>query len=126
MKTISIFLALVNALLAGLLIVASLSPVEFRHVELWWLVAKNAAAAAVILIGVITWIGSVWTLRAGLISSCSLFLVALGVATAVWTVHLAILTGDMEFHMVVYGGSLAMQGIASLLGFVGDMRSVAI
>ncbi len=126
MKTISIFLALVNALLAGLLIASSLSPVEFRQMELWWLVAKNAAAAAVILIGVITWIGSVCALRARLISSCSLFLVALGVATAVWTVHLAILTGDMEFHMVVYGGSLAVQGIASLFGFVGDMRSVVI
>jgi len=55
-----------------------------------------------------------------------LFLVALGAATVVWTFHLALVTGDMEFHMVVYGGSLAMQGMASLFGLAGDPRSMAV
>src|SRR5512140_1898584 len=126
MKTISLFLALVNALLAGLLIASSLSPVGPRQTELWWFAMKMGAATAVILIGVITWIGSVAAVRPGLISLCSLFLVALGAATVVWTFHLALVSGDMEFHMVVYGGSLAVQGIASMFGFAGDSRRVAV
>lgn len=126
MKTISIFLALVNALLAGLLIASSISPVEHRQVELWWLVAKIVAAAIVILIGVITWIGSAHTTNPGLMALSSLFLVALGAATVVWTFHLALVNSDIEFHMVVYGGSLAVQGMASLFGFAGDPRSMAI
>jgi len=126
MKTISIFLALVNALLAGLMLASSLPLTELRSAELWWSFAKIAAAAAVILVSVITWLGSARPVRAGLIPLCSLFLVALGAATVVWTFHLALVTGDMEFHMVIYGGSLAVQGMASLFGLAGDPRSMAV
>jgi hypothetical protein len=56
---------------------------------------------------------------------CSLFLVSLGVATIVWTFHLALVSGDMEYFMVLYGGSLALQGAASLFGFATDSRSIA-
>ena len=126
MKTISIFLALVNSLLAGLLIASNFSPTEFRQVELWWFAMKIAAAVAVILIGVITWLGSARSANPGLMALCSLFLVALGAATVVWTFHLALVSGDMEFHMVVYGGSLAVQGMASLFGFAGDPRGMAV
>ncbi len=126
MKTISIFLALVNALLAGLLIASSLSPIELNQVDVWWLFTKITLAVAVIIIAVITWLGSARPVRAGLIPLCSLFLVALGAATVVWTFHLALVTGDMEFHMAVYGGSLAMQGMASLFGLAGDPRSMAV
>lgn len=126
MKTISIFLALVNALLAGLILASSLPLTGFRQAELWWSFTKIAAATAVILVGIITWLGSARPVRAGLIPLCSLFLVALGAATVVWTLHLALVTGDMEFHMVVYGGSLAVQGMASLFGLAGDPRSMAV
>ena len=125
MKTISIFLALVNSLLAGLLIAASLSWTGLNQAGIWWLAAKIAVAVVVILVGVITWVGSVHSLNPGLQALCSLFLVALGAGTVVWTFHLALVGGDMEFHMIVYGGSLAVQGMASLLGFAGDSRSVA-
>jgi hypothetical protein len=57
-------------------------------------------------------------------SLCSLFLVALGAATVAWTFHLVLVTRDMEYYMVVYGGSLIMQGIASLFGFAGDGRNI--
>ncbi|HSA99044.1 MAG TPA: hypothetical protein VLG46_10345 [Anaerolineae bacterium] len=126
MKTISIFLALVNALLAGLLIASSLSPIELGQAQVWWLVIKIVAAACVILIGIITWLGNVHSANLGLMALCSLFLVALGAATVVWTFHLALVTGDMEFHMIIYGGSLAVQGMTSLFGFAGDVRSVAV
>jgi hypothetical protein len=122
MKTVSIFLALVNSLLAGLLLAFSLSPTEIYQAEAWWLLTKVAAAACVILIGALTWLNSARPVSAGLMALCSLFLVALGAATVVWTFHLALVSGDTEFYMFLYGGSLAVQGMASLFGFTADAR----
>jgi hypothetical protein len=119
-KTISIFLALVNSLLAGLILAFSLSPSEIGQTAAWWSFTKVLAACSVILVGVITWLGSARPLNQSLLSLCSLFLVALGAATVVWTFHLALATGDMEFHLVVYGGSLFVQGMTSLFGFTGE------
>jgi hypothetical protein len=124
MKTISIFLALVNSLLAGLILAFSLSPTELHQTETWWSLTKVAAADSVILIGVLTWLGSARTLSAGLMALCSLFLVALGAATVVWTFHLALVSGDREFYMLFYGGSLAVQGMASLFGFAEQASHV--
>ena len=124
MKTISIFLALVNSLLAGLILAFSLSPTEISQTEAWWSFTKITAASSVIFVGLLTWFGSARTIRAGLMALCSLFLVALGAATIVWTFHLALVSGDIEFYMVIYGGSLAVQGMASLFGFAGDSSNV--
>ena len=125
MKTLSIFLALVNALLAGLILAFSLSPTEIAQTERWWSLTKMTAASSVIFVGMLTWFGSARTIRVGLIALCSLYLVALGAAIIVWTVHLALVRGDMEYYMVLYGGSLALQGMASLFGFAGDTRDVS-
>jgi hypothetical protein len=124
MKTISIFLALINSLMAGLILAFSLSPTEIGQAPLWWLFTKVAAASCVILIAAITWLGSARPLAAGLMPLCSLFLVALGAATIVWTFHVALVSGDMEFHTIVYGGSLIVQGMASLFGFAGEERHI--
>ena len=124
MKTISIFLALVNSLLAGLLLAASLTGNELREAAVWWLLTKVFAALFVILIGALTFLGSIRSISAGVLPLGSLFLVALGAATIVWTIHLSIISGDMEFYMVVYGGSLMVQGMTSLLGFAGDSRNL--
>jgi len=120
MKTISIFLALVNSLLAGLILAFSLSPSEISQTAAWWSFTKVLVACSVILVGVITWLGSARPINQSLLSLCSLSLVALGAATVVWTYHLALTTGDMEFHLVVYGGSLLVQGMTSLFGFSGE------
>ena len=115
MKTISIFLALINSVLAGLLIMASLSSSEIRQVASWWLLTKLLAGTSVILIGVLTWIGNITNVRQNIVALASVYLVALGAATVVWTFHLAQVTGDTEYHMIVYGGSLFVQGVALLL-----------
>ena len=125
MKTISIFLALVNSLLAGLLLAASLSGSEIRQAAAWWLLSKVFAALFVIVIGVTTWLGSVHSIMPGVLPLGSLFLVALGAATIVWTIHLSIMSGDMEFYMVMYGISLMIQGMTSLFGFAGESRNIA-
>ena len=115
MKTISIFLALVNALLAGLLISFLVTSVDFRVSATWWSIARILLALAVIAIGGLSWLNAAILIRPGFLLLGSLFLVAIGPATAVWTLHRALLTGDMEYYMFMYGGSLFVQGIALLL-----------
>ena len=124
MKTISIFLALINSLFAGLILAFSLSPTILIHRDVWWSLMKVSVASSVILVGVLTWLGSARPLRPGLLGLCSLYLVALGAATVVWTFHLALVSGDLEFYFVIFGGSLAIQGITSLFGFAGDSKSI--
>ena len=124
MKTISIFLALVNSLLAGLVLAFSLSPTEIRQTEAWWSLIKVTAASSVAIIGLLTWVGSARPMRAGLMPLCSLLLVALGAATVVWAFHIALVSGDIRFFMVLFGGSLAVQGIASLFGFANESRNI--
>ena len=123
MKTISIFLALVNSSLAGLLLAYNLSGGEIHQVEVWWFLTKVSTALGVIAVSVLLWLGSMRAIRPSLISLGSLFLVALGAATIVWTFHLALVTGDMEYYMIVYGGSLMMQGMASLFGLIEGSRN---
>jgi len=125
MKTLSIFLSLINSLLAGVILLASLTGNEIREAAFLWLFTKVLVAAMIIGIGVLTWLSNVLAFRPGLMALSSLFLVAAGAATAVWTLHLAIVTGDIEYYMVVYGGSLAMQGAASLFGLAEESRHVS-
>ena len=124
MKTISIFLALVNSLLAGLLIAYSLSGSEIRQAAVWWLLTKVLAGLSVIAIGALMWFGTIGSVRPGLMALGSLSLVALGAATVVWTLHLAVVTGDMEYYMIMYGGSLIMQGAASQFGNPDESRNM--
>lgn len=125
MKTISIFLALVNALLAGLLISFLVTSVDFRFSATWWSMARILLALAVIVIAALTWIGAAVPVRPGILLLGSLFLVAIGPATAVWTLHRALLTGDMEYYMFMYGGSLFVQGITLLLGIPQGRENVS-
>lgn len=123
MKTVSIFLSLINSLLAGVILLASLTGSELREVGSLWLMVKVIAAIGIIAIGVLTWLGNVVAIQPGWLALSSLALVALGAATIVWTLHLAIATGDIEYYLVVYGGSLMVQGAASLFGFTGESRN---
>jgi hypothetical protein len=125
MKTVSIFLALVNSLVAGLLIAFSLSGSEIRQVAAWWTLLKTLSAFSVIVIGALAWLAGMRTVRPGLMSLGSLLLVALGTATIVWTLHLALVTSDAEYYMLVYGGSLIVQGTASLFDVLQEPHSSA-
>jgi hypothetical protein len=117
-------LSLINSLLAGVILLASLTGSEIRQAAFLWLFTKLFVTLIIIAIGVLTWLGSMFTWKPALMALSSLFLVALGAATVVWTFHLAMVTGDMEYYMVVYGGSLAMQGAASLFGFAEESRNL--
>ena len=104
MKTISIFLALINSLLAGLLITFLLSSVDFQRSSLSWSALRILAASSVIFIGFLTWLDSVAHVHRGLVALSSIALVAIGAGTVVRTFYRAMVTGDMEYYMIVYGG----------------------
>lgn len=116
MKTISIFLALLNALFAGFLILLDLSYSGFPPGNPGWSLLKLSAASAVILVGAAAWLGELGLLSPGPILLGDLFLIALGPATLVWAAHVALTSGDIKFHMVVFAISLLAQGMSSLLG----------
>ena len=61
MKTVSIFLALINCLIAGLVLAFTISPSQLGQTAAWWSLTKIAAALVVILVAVITWLGSMRT-----------------------------------------------------------------
>jgi hypothetical protein len=117
MKTISIFLALINAIFAGLLAVHDLSIHGIRASILGWTIIKLSTAALVILVSISAWLGVMGTIRPGPVLLGNLFLVAIGPSTIVWTLHLALTTGNMDYDIAVFGGSLLIQGLTSLLGF---------
>lgn len=125
MKTISIFLALINSLLAGLLITLLISSVDFRVSPSLWSTIKVGVAASVIMIGVLTWINALSSIHPGLLALSSLFLVSLGAVTVVWTFHRAQVTGDMEYYMILYGGSLFVQGFSLLFGLTEGRGSAS-
>jgi len=115
MKTIAILLALINSLAAGLVIAASLPSIQIlRPASSLWNATKVALSIGIIGAGILTWIAAARATNQQLIFLTGLFLVALGTASAVWTIHLAISSGTIKDHMFLYGGSLMAQGAASL------------
>ena len=120
MKTISMFLALINSLLAGLLITFLISSPDFQTAAPWWSVLRILVALSVIVIGLLTWMDSIVRVHTSLVVSGSISLVAIGAVTVVWTFHRAQMTGDMEYYMIVYGASLFVQGIALLFGIARE------
>jgi hypothetical protein len=116
MRIISIFLALINSLLAGLLITFLITSVDFQSSMMWWSAVRILLAFAIIVIGVLSWIEMMMPVRLGTLVLGSLFLVAIGPATIMWAFHRASLTGHMEYYMFMYGASLFVQGCSLLLG----------
>jgi hypothetical protein len=49
-----------------------------------------------------------------------LLLILLGASSAMWGVHLSIISGDVKNVMILFGGSLVLQGIASVVGLAGE------
>ena len=126
MKTASIFLALVNSLFAGFLIALDLSYNEIHLSNLWWSLLKLSTASLIIVIGISTWLEVMGLIKTGPVLLGSLFLIALGPATIVWSIHLALTTGNMEYQMAVYSVSLIIQGMTSLLGVASEPRNATI
>ena len=126
MKTISIMFALVNSLVASLVLAASLPAIQIlRPASSLWNVTKVTASLAVIIAGILTWIAAGRTATSpNLVLMTGLFLVALGTASAVWTIHLALVSGVIKDHMFLYGGSLMAQGTAFIWNLLPAGKTV--
>jgi hypothetical protein len=110
MEKVAKTLAALNAGLALVVVAFSLTPAELAGGAPVWLAMKIIAAILIILVCVLTWLNGGQRLSRDLLLLGGLSLVALGAATGVWTIHLGLSTGDVEFYMLAYGGSLIAQG----------------
>lgn len=119
MKTISILFALVNSLATGFVLTASLPAIQILHpASSLWNMTKVISSMAVIVVGVLSWIAAGRATNPNLMMLAGLFLVMLGTASAVWTIHLALISGNIKEHMFLFGGSLLTQGASSLWDLV--------
>lgn len=116
MKVLSILLALVNSLVAGLVLLSCVSVSNLSWDGLGWLAARVAVGIAVILIGVFTFRDGTQGIGPGKMLVSGLLLVLLGTGCAMWGVHLTLVSGDVKNVMILFGGSLVLQGIASIVG----------
>jgi hypothetical protein len=123
MKVLSILLALVNSLVAGLVLLSCISVSNLSWDGIGWLAVRVGAGVLVILVGVLTFRDGVRPIGPGLMLMTGLSLVLLGASSAMWGVHLSIISGDIKNVMILFGGSLVLQGIASIVGLQesGDM-----
>ena len=123
MKVIAILLALINSLAAGLIIAASVPGIEaLRPVAAVVNALKVAISLAVIAVGVVTWMAACRRMHPAPIFVAGLFLVSLGTGAAVWTLHVALSGGAIRDHMLLYGGSLTMQGASALWSLLTGRR----
>jgi hypothetical protein len=116
MKVLSILLALVNSLVAGLVLLSCVSVSNLGWDGLGWLAVRVATGALVILVGTLTFRDGAKPISPGAMLMAGLLLVLLGTGSAMWGLHLTIVSGDIKNVMILFGGSLVLQGIASIVG----------
>jgi len=116
MKVISILLALVNTLMAGLILLSCISLSNLSLDGLGWLAVRIATEVLVILIGILTFRDGANPIHPGKILASGLALVLVGMGSVMWGVHLTLVSGDIKNVMILFGGSLVLQGIASVVG----------
>jgi hypothetical protein len=120
MKVLSILLALVNSLAAGLVLLSCMSVSDFSWEGLGWLGARILTGVLVILSGAIIFQDGIQPLSPRKMLMAGLTLILVGVSSAMWGVHLSIISGDVKNVMILFGGSLVMQGIASVTGLAQE------
>jgi hypothetical protein len=116
MKVLSILLALVNSLVACLVLLSCISVSNLQPDGFAWLVVRVSTGVVVILTGMLTFRDGTRGIDPEKMLLAGLLLVLLGTCSAMWGLHLSIVSGDVKNAMILFGGSLVMQGIASILG----------
>lgn len=125
MKVLAILLALVNSLMAGLVLLSCISASNLRWDGFGWLAVRVATGVLVILTGMLTFRDGTRGIGSGKMLAAGLLLVLLGTGSAMWGLHLSIVSGDVKNVIILFGGSLVLQGIASILG-LGESEGIAV
>jgi hypothetical protein len=115
-KVLSILLALVNSLTASLVLLSCVSISNLRWDGLGWLAARVITGVLILLAGLVTFRDGIQPVGPGKMLMVGLVLVLLGTGSAMWGLHLSIVSGDVKNVMILFGGSLVLQGIASIVG----------
>jgi hypothetical protein len=116
MKVLSFLLALVNALVAGVILLSCIAVSNLSWDGIGWLAVRVATGILVILTGILTFRDGMQPVGSGKMLMAGLSLVLLGTGSVMWGLHLSILSGDVKNVMILFGGSLVLQGIASIVG----------
>lgn len=116
MKVISILLALINSLSGGLLILSCVSASE----SLEWVTLKTGAGILAISFGILTFKDGAQPVGLNRMLLSSLALIIVGISTVAWGIHWSIISGDMKNTVLLFGGSLFVQGLASVFGMAGN------
>jgi hypothetical protein len=112
MKVISILLAFINSLLGALLILSCVSAGE----ALGWIAFKTGAGILAIYFGILIFKDGIQPIGQSRMMLSGLFLVIVGVSAFAWGVHWSIVSGDVKNTVLIFGGSLFIQGLTSILG----------
>ena len=112
MKVISILLAYINSLIGVLLILSCVSAGE----ALGWIAFKTSAGILAIYFGILTFKDNMQPIHQSRMLLSGLFLVVMGVSALAWGIHWSIISGDMKNTILLFGGSLFIQGLTSILG----------
>jgi hypothetical protein len=118
-KVISIFLAVINTLFGGLLILSCVSASE----ALSWVVTKSTAGFLGIFFGILTFTDNVQPINPGRMLLINLALVIIGISGFAWGIHWSIISGDVKNTVLLFGGSLFIQGLTSMLGMSGSVSA---
>ena len=112
MKVISILLAYINSLIGGLLILSCISAGE----ALGWIAFKTGAGILAIYFGILTFKDTIKPISLNRMLLSGLFLVIAGTSTLTWGIHWSVVSGDMKNTILLFAGSLFVQGLTSILG----------
>jgi hypothetical protein len=119
MKVISILLAFINSLIGGILILSCVSTNE----TLGWITMKSGTGLLAVYFGILTLKDSIAPIRPDRLLLNNILLVIAGVSVVAWGVHWSIVSGDVKNTVLLIGSSLFVQGLASVLGTAGEMRT---
>jgi len=119
-KVFSILLAIINSMLAVMVLLSCISVSNLSWDGLGWLTVRVVIGILVILAGIITFRDGAQPIGPGKMLATGLLLVLLGAGSTMWGVHLSIISGDVKNVMILFGSSLVLQGIASVIGLTQD------
>ncbi len=112
MQVISILMAFLNSIHGTLLILSCISAGE----TLGWIAFKTGAGMLALYFGILTFKDSIQPINHNHLLLSGLVLVIFGVSAFAFGIHWSIVSGDVKNTVLLFGSSIFIQGLASILG----------
>jgi len=114
MKVVSILLAFLNSICGALLILSCISASE----TLGWITTKTSAGIIALYFGVLTFKDAVQSISQKRFLLNALLIVIVSVSALMWGINWSIASGDIKLTLLLFSGSLFLQGLTSILGML--------